>query len=38
VSREVVFVLLLVVFESHPVIQTEDTMVYVHMSIHRLKA
>jgi hypothetical protein len=33
VSREVVFVLLLVVFESHPVIQTQDTMVYIHMSI-----
>ena len=31
VSREVVFVLLVVVFESHPV--TEDTTVYIHMSI-----
>jgi hypothetical protein len=38
VSREVVFVLLLVVFESHPVTQTEDTMVYIHMSIQRLGA
>ncbi len=33
VSREVVFVLLLVEFESHPVTQTQDTTVYIHMSI-----
>jgi hypothetical protein len=33
VSREVVFVLLLVEFESHPVIQTQDTISYIHMSI-----
>ncbi len=33
VSREVVFVLLLVVFESHPVTQAHDTTVYIHMSI-----
>jgi hypothetical protein len=38
VSREVVFVLLLVVFESHPVTQTEDTTVYIHMSIQRFGA
>jgi hypothetical protein len=38
VSCEVVFVLLLVVFESHPVTQTQDTTVYIHMSIHRLGA
>jgi hypothetical protein len=39
VSCEVVFVLLLVVFESHPVTQTEeDTTVYIHMSIQRLGA
>ena len=33
VSREVVFVLLLVEFESHPVTQTQDTTVYIQMSI-----
>ena len=33
VSREVVFVLLLVEFESHPVTQTQDTTAYIHMSI-----
>jgi hypothetical protein len=32
-SREVVFVLLLVEFESPPVIQTPDTASYIHMSI-----
>jgi len=31
VSREVVFVLLLVVFEPHPVTQTEDATMYIHM-------
>src|ERR1700733_12098572 len=35
VSREVVFVLLLVVFESHPVTQVEDATVYIYMSIQR---
>jgi hypothetical protein len=38
VSREVVFVLLLVVFESHPVTQTQDITVYIHMSIQCLEA
>jgi hypothetical protein len=38
VSREVGFVLLLVVFESHPVTRTKDTTVYIHMSIQRLGA
>jgi hypothetical protein len=33
VSREVVFVLFLVVFESHPVTRTQDTTAYIHMSI-----
>ena len=34
VSREVVFVLLLVELESHPVTQTQDNIAYIHMSIH----
>jgi hypothetical protein len=38
VSREVVFVLVLVVFESHPVTQTQDAAVYIHMSIQRFGA
>jgi hypothetical protein len=33
VSREVVFVLFLVVFESHPVTRTQDATAYIHMSI-----
>jgi len=33
VSRPVVFVLLLVVFESQAVTQIQDTTVYIHMSI-----
>lgn len=28
------FVLLLIVFESHPGPRTQDTVVYIHMSIH----
>jgi hypothetical protein len=38
VSREVLFVLLLLVFESHPVTQTQDTTMYIHMSIQCLGA
>jgi hypothetical protein len=33
VSREGVFVLLLIEFESHPVTETQDTIAYIHMSI-----